>query len=39
MIVLIMEAISNSEMSINFYEATRRSVPKTVFITLAAVRT
>jgi hypothetical protein len=35
---LMMEAASTSEMSVNFYQTTRRNIPEIIFI-LAAVRT
>jgi hypothetical protein len=36
-IALMMEAVSKSETSVNFYEIIRRNIPEDIFI-LAAVR-
>jgi hypothetical protein len=39
MIVLMMEAVSIPETSVNFYETTRSNIPESYLFILAAVRT
>jgi hypothetical protein len=38
-ITLMMESVSTFETSVNFYDTTRRYMPKTAIYTLAAMRT
>jgi hypothetical protein len=39
LIALMMETGSTSETSVNFYQTTRRNIPKTIIFMLVAVRT